>query len=128
MHATSRNALLSLVVATLIAGCQATTRPARINHVVFFKLHDAADRGALLADCDDLLAPIPGVVSYYAGEHLDTGRSSVDGNYDIGLYLGFETEEAYAAYVEHPNHKHVVGTWRPKLEWLKVYDVLDERD
>jgi len=101
-------------------------RPARINHLAFFKLTDPGDRDALVRDCDELLASIPGVVSYYAGPPLDIGRDRVDGDYDVGFYVGFETVEAYEGYVVHPNHLEVVERWGPRLEWLRVHDVLDE--
>lgn len=113
-----------------VTGCGGgqSLRPARISHVVFFKLEDPDKRAALLADCDRLLPTIPGVVSYAAGRHLDVGRDSVDGDYDVGLCIGFETEADYAAYVEHPLHTELVATWKPELGWLRVYDVLDETE
>ncbi len=114
----------------VLGGCASSgsegLRPARIGHVVFMKLTDPAEQAALLADCDEKLPQIPGVVAYAAGRHLDVGRASVDGDYDVGLYIGFETEEDYAAYVEHELHRELVETWKPRLEWLRVYDVLDE--
>lgn len=74
-----------------------------------------------------MLAPIPGVGSYFAGKHLDTGRGErVDGNYDVGFYVGFQTEQALAGYVAHPRHSEMVNKWRPLCEWIRVHDVLDE--
>ena len=123
-------ALAGVLGTSGLVGCAEarSLRPARISHVVFFKLEDPGRRAELLADCDRLLPEIPGVVSYAAGRHLDVGRDSVDGDYDIGLYIGFETEADYAAYVEHPLHTELVQTWKPELEWLRVYDVLDETE
>lgn len=123
-----RTALIVLMIAA-VCGCASSgpgLRPARIGHIVFFKLSDPGDRAALVADCDEKLPRIPGVVSYAAGRHLDVGRASVDGDYDVGLYVGFETEADYAAYVEHGLHKELVEAWKPRLEWLRVHDVLDE--
>ncbi len=119
----------------LLSGCSCTTcdfgrdrplRPARINHLAFFKLKNPADARELIADCDRHLATIPGVLSYYAGTHLDVGRGNVDGNYDVGFFVGFETEEAYRQYVNHPSHVMVVEKWKPRWEWIRVHDVLDE--
>jgi hypothetical protein len=104
----------------------AAPSPAHINHVVFFKLKDSTNAPLLIQDCDALLAVIPGVVSYYCGTPLDTGRPTVDGHYDVGLYLGFESADDLAAYVEHPNHITIVKAWQPRLEWLRVHDVIDE--
>jgi len=124
-----------LLLALLLSGCSGTwcdfsdgraPRPARINHLAFFKLHDPAGAGELIADCDEHLATIPGVMSYYAGTHLDAGRTNVDGDYDVGFFVGFETEEAYRKYVHHPSHVMVVEKWKPRWEWIRVHDVLDE--
>jgi len=123
-HALIASAALGAIALSL--GACASTRPARINHVVFMTLKDAAQADALVRACDAELAPIPGVRSYFAGKHLDTGRASVDADYDVGLYLGFDTEEAYSGYVEHPAHVAFVQTWKPRLDLLLVRDVLDE--
>jgi hypothetical protein len=122
----------ALLLSVLLSGCAATgsaspPRPARISHIVFFKLHEPALWPDLLADCDRLLPSIPGVVSYAAGRHLDTGRGArVVSDYDLGLYIGFDSEPDYAGYVDHPAHRELVGTWQPRLAWLRVYDVLDD--
>ncbi len=111
----------------LLGGCvSGPPRPAVINHLAFFKLKDPADAPALIADCDTLLRPIPGVTSYYAGPPIDVGRTSVDGDYDVGFFVGFDTVDDYLAYVEHPDHVRVVQRWGPRLEWLRTHDVLDE--
>ncbi len=119
-----------VLVVLVLPACAATPsnppRPARINHVVFFKLQNPNDAVELINDCDAKLAAIPGVVAYFAGPHLETGRATVDSDYDVGLYVGFMTEDAYRAYVEHPSHIEVVAKWKPALEWLLVRDVLDE--
>jgi hypothetical protein len=102
-------------------------RPAAINHVVFFKLKDPSESAALINDCDRMLAVIPGVDSYFCGTPLDTGRGAiVDNNFDVGLYLGFATQEDLAAYVSHLNHVTVVRQWQTQLEWLRVHDVIDQ--
>ena len=119
-----------VLVVVLLPACATTPsnppRPARINHVVFFKLQDPSDTAELIDDCDEKLASIPGVVAYFAGPHLDTGRSTVDSDYDVGLYVGFMTEAAYRGYVEHPSHIEVVAKRKPSLERLLVRDIIDE--
>jgi hypothetical protein len=100
-------------------------RPAYISHVVLVSLHDPADRASLLADSESMLASIPGVVSFAAGEHLDTGRSNIIADYDIGLYIGFDSEARYAAYVTHPAHVAYLEKWRPRVASLRIYDIGD---
>ncbi len=137
MAAGSANSLVSLGVISAAAvslagltacGSSGPARPARISHVVFLKLEDPSRRAELLADCDAMLPGIPGVESYAAGRHLDVGRDSVDGDYDVGLYIGFETETDYAGYVEHPDHVAFVEQWKPALAWLRVHDIVDETE
>lgn len=123
--------MLGGLAAAGLSGCATGSgpdRPARISHIVFLDLEDQADREALIADCDAKLAAIPGVVSYAAGRHLDVGRESVLSDYDVGLYIGFETEADYAAYVVHPLHMELVEAWKPRLVGMRVYDVLDESE
>lgn len=119
-----------MTVAALLAGCATTTptptRPALISHIVFFNLAAPADRDELIVDCDAMAAAIPEVTTCAAGVHLDTGRDNVDGDYDVGLYVGFESEADYRIYVDHDAHKALVEKWGPKLEGLKVYDIVDE--
>jgi len=113
-----------------MAGCvngqSAAFRPAKINHLVFFSLASPDDRVELIADCDEQLATIDGVVSYWCGEHGDFGRSIVDSNYDVGFYVGFNTRAKYEQYLKHPSHIAVVGKWKPRWNWIKIYDTVDE--
>jgi len=122
--------LTGLFLAATLTGCASTQsgsaeRVAVINHVVFFKLKDPAQAEALIADCDANLATISSVTRYYCGTHIDTGRDTIISDYDVGAFVGFDSTDEYAAYVEHPNHIALVDKWRPQLEWLKVYDVHD---
>lgn len=122
--------LLIALIGTLLTGCvsagHAAPRPARINHVVFIKLVDPADAPALIADCDATIRAMPMVRSYWAGTHIDTGRASVDADYHVGAYMGFDSTEDYAAYVIDPRHVDLVARWRDRMQWLRVYDVFDE--
>lgn len=101
--------------------------PGLINHVVFFELEDPADAEALIEESLRLGA-LPGVTACYAGRHIDTGRSTVLTDYDVGFFVAFDSEEAYAQYVAHPDHVALVEKWRPRLRALRVHDVLDERE
>jgi hypothetical protein len=103
-------------------------RPARINHLAFFKLKSAADAEELISDCDRLLRPIPGVVSYFTGKRLETGRSNLDTSFDVGFYVGFATEADYERYVKHPNHLEALAKWKPRWESVRIVDVLDETE
>jgi hypothetical protein len=104
----------------------AAPRPAMISHVVYAKLIDSSQADELILACDTQLATIPGVVSYACGKHLDTGRGErVDADYDVGLYLGFDTQAALEAYGTHPQHLAILNEWQPRLQWIRIHDFVD---
>lgn len=117
--------LIGIFCLSLLALSAAPPRPARIHHLVYFKLLDPTDASELIGDCDSLLAGIQGVRAYFCGRHLETGRAVVVHDYDVGLYLGFDTRADYLTYVAHPEHEGVVAKWRPRAEWLRVHDIED---
>lgn len=121
-----RAVIVFLVATGFSTGCSSSNRPARINHVVFFKLEAAQDVDELIRDCDQNLSSIPGVTSYFCGQHGDFGRPTVDSDYDVGFYVGFDRDEAYRAYLEHPNHVRIVDKWKPRWKWIRIYDVVDD--
>lgn len=100
-------------------------RTALIGHIVFITLDDPADYDAILADSDAMLATIPSVSTFSAGRHIDTGRDTIINDYDLAIYLGFESVEGLAAYVDHEQHIAYVNKWKPRLESLRVYDMYD---
>jgi hypothetical protein len=119
-------AAAAALLATLPIGCSTgAPRPAIISHVVFVVLQDPADFDELIADSDATLAHIPGVVSYAAGPPLDSGRENVTADYDLGITIGFKSEEAYSGYVTHPAHTALVARWQPRLTALRIYDFVD---
>lgn len=99
--------------------------PASVNHVVFFKLKNPAEAEALIAESRETLGRIPGVISLFAGRHLDTGRPAVETGYDACVYVGFADAGDYAAYLTHPEHTSLVARWKDRFEWFKVYDIHD---
>jgi hypothetical protein len=107
-------------------GASGPPTPARISHIVLVSLNDPVDADALIADSDRRLATIPSVVSYAAGRHIDTGRANVAADYDVGLYIGFDSVEGYSQYVDHPDHVNFVSDWMPRIRSLVIRDVLDE--
>jgi hypothetical protein len=127
-------AVLLVLSLLTVAGCAGvhncpsarSLRPARISHIVFIKLKDPADAPALIADSDKTLPRIRGVTGYACGQHLDMARANVIHDYDVGLFVGFETNDQYASYVQDPAHVAFVNTWAPKAEWLHIYDFADD--
>lgn len=117
-----------LLSAVMLVGCASTgpaPRPAAISHVVLVELNDPTRADELIADCDRLLSTIPGVVSYAVGKHIDTGRANVIADYDVGIYIGYDSTDDYATYVTHPQHVEILDKWRP-VSRIVVRDFLDE--
>lgn len=97
---------------------------AQIGHVVLLTLKDEADTAELVASSRESLAGIPGLTHYDAGTHLQTGRDGVVADYHVALYIGFDTEADYAAYLVHPDHVAYVEAWQPRFESIVIYDML----
>jgi Stress responsive A/B Barrel Domain len=92
---------------------------------VFITLHDQSDLERIQRSADQELSTIPTVVSYASGVHLDTGRATVLGDYDLAIYLGFESIEDLGDYVDHVQHIAFVTKWKAHFESLRVYDMID---
>jgi hypothetical protein len=105
----------------------AAARPAPILHIVLIRLKNPLDTAELSEDCLAAAAQIPSITSALAGLHLETGRDTVTRDYDLCFTLGFDTREGLVAYVDHPAHLALLEKWRPRVEWLRIYDAQDVR-
>ena len=128
IHTTFRIFILTFVV-YLTTACAPVKREgdmqAPINHVVLIDLQNPEDAPELLNDCEKYLKPIPSVITYWAGSPLDIGRgAAVDGNYDVGLCVGFTTVEGYKAYGTDPGHVLLVDKWKSRWNAARIFDVI----
>lgn len=125
-----KHTVLLIASTLLFVGCgdrkPNTFQRAAVNHVVMFGLHHPEDRQELIEDCDVKLSTMGGVVSYWRGEPGDFGRLTVDDDYDVCLYVGFESDDSYRQYLEHPDHVELVQKWRSRWRWIRVHDVVDK--
>ncbi len=131
--AAARLALVALVA--LVAGCASTPEaeslarkekletPA-ITHVVLVQLKDPSRTAELVADCDRALPGIESVRGYACGVPMETGRSNVIGDYDVGIYVGFLDSAGYRAYLDDPRHLDLVERWREGWKAVRIYDVI----
>lgn len=131
--AATRTALLALVAAA--AGCASTPEakslarkerletPA-ITHVVLVQLKDPSRTAELVADCDRALPGIESVRGYACGVPMETGRSNVIGDYDVGIYVGFMDSAGYRAYLDDPRHLDLVERWREGWKAVRIFDVI----
>ncbi len=125
-----RASLCAAACTTLLAACVSNpivpVRTARINHIVFVKLNDPGQASALVADANATLGRLPSLINYSAGPHFDMGRAEVLYDYDVAMTMGFQTPEAYRAYINNPEHQAFVDRWRPLCEWIQIRDMIDE--
>ena len=119
---TNRSAILTSFLA-LLAGC--APQPI-LQHVVLIDLKDDAGTPALVSDCDRLLPQIPGVAMYWCGTPAtapEFSRPGVDAKYDVALCVGFRSAVDYQDYLTHEDHLELVNHWKPRMSWIRIYDV-----
>lgn len=124
---------LALVVAGAPVGCRTTPEAeslarkedlgsAPLTHIVLIQLKDPTRTAELVAECDRSLPAIEGVRGYSCGTPLQTGRSNVTSDYDVGIYVGFAGEADYRAYIDDPRHQAVVERWREAWKSVRIFD------
>ena len=124
MHIHLRRLLLLPLIAILTSACATTPHAApAITHVVLISLAEPAQSSELVRDCETRLAKIPSVVLFGCGPHVDIGRANIDGDYDIGVVVGFDSVDAYKAYLAHPMHEELVAKWRPRWKQARIFDI-----
>ncbi len=100
-------------------------RAPALTHIVLITLVDPAQADALIADCNESLPRIPEVIFYGCGRPAEIGRPNVDGQYTVGVLIGFPSEAAYARYLDHPIHQKLVETWKPRWAQARIMDIGD---
>ena len=96
-----------------------------LAHNVFFSLTDnsPAAKQKLVDDCDRLLAPIPGILFYAAGQLADDlDRDVNDREFDVALHVVFEDRAAHDAYSVHDSHQEFVQKQMDNWKNIRVFD------
>ncbi len=96
---------------------------ALLQHIVLISLQDPSEAAELRADCSRLLPPIESVRTWWIGTPVDTGRAAVDGDYEVGLCVGFDSLEGLAIYQGDPRHLELVELWKPRATGFRIFDV-----
>jgi hypothetical protein len=121
--------LLSLFSFGLTGQVCADSTGTRIVHVVLVWLKEPGnlEHRASVIDATRGFADIPGVTEVRVGEPVPSERSTVDGSYDVGLYMIFRSRAALDTYLDHPTHKEAQrAVLRPLVRKVIVYDFEDD--
>ena len=88
-------------------------------HTVFFSLNDNknSDGEAYFFEAAKKLSEIPGVFDFKCVKQI-----SAKNNFDYGLTMSFENDEAYQGYTDHPDHVDFVEKiWKKHVrEFLEI--------
>jgi len=121
--------LLSVFSSGLTGQVFADSGGSRIVHVVLVWLKEPGnpEHRAQVINATRRFAELPGVAEIRVGEPVPSQRSTVDGSYDVGLYMIFPSNDALEIYLAHPAHKDAQRTiLRPLVSKIIVYDFEDD--
>lgn len=112
----------------LLYGCASLPTGERrfVQHVVLVWFADsvtAAQRAEVVRATHDLGA-IPGIRELYIGGPVPSDREIVDGSFDLGIVMRFDSVDAMNRYLVDPRHLEFTTRYvRGRVERLVVYDI-----
>lgn len=96
-----------------------------LMHGVYFTLKDRSDeaRKAFVGLCQEHLSGHDGTV-YFAvgGRGEEFGREVNDQEFDVALYVAFESKAAHDKYQEHPRHHAFIEQGKERWAKVRVFD------
>ncbi len=96
-----------------------------LSHVVFFSLIDNSEaaRSALVESCKTYLSDHPGTVSFGVGTRVpDLQRPVNDQEFDVALYVVFQTRADHDQYQIADKHTTFVETNKGNWRQARVFD------
>jgi hypothetical protein len=130
-----KNLFLFLAVAGVGAGILTTrtTNPEpaaegdqkMLVHGVYFTLKDKSEAGQkeFIGLCEQYLTGHEGAGHFAVGARGEEFNREVnDQDFDIGLYVVFESKAAHDKYQDHPRHLEFIAKGRDKWEKVRVFD------
>jgi hypothetical protein len=91
--------------------------------MVYFTLHDQADRQKLVAACQKYLTGHEGTVYFSAGVRAEAFNRDVnDQAFDVALHLVFTTKAAHDQYQDHPRHDQFIHECKAMWKQVRVFD------
>jgi hypothetical protein len=123
------------VCLTLAGMARTADRPAvapLVHTVIFTLTKDApeSEADALIADCHEMLRPIPSVRDLRAGKPADNPMpGNAQRNYSVGLLVLFDDVQGLNAYAKDPMHLKFVQKHGKYLDRqnLRVFDFVDQK-
>jgi Stress responsive A/B Barrel Domain len=96
-----------------------------LAHSVFFSLHDNSPTAIqrLIGACKKYLPNHPGVLHFAAGTlnpNLDRPVNDLD--FDVALYIFFDSQESHDAYQVAPDHVQFIHESKPNWRMVRVFD------
>jgi hypothetical protein len=104
---------------------EATGGP-KLAHSVYFALHDStpAARQKLISACQRHLTGHPGEISFSVGTVSDLVREVNDRDFDVALYIVFDSRAAHDAYQTAPRHLQFIAENKAGWKKVRVFDVV----
>jgi hypothetical protein len=95
-----------------------------IAHNVYFTLVDKRPETvkAMVDDCHEYLADLPGIVFYAAGTPVQDDSAGNDGEYDVALHIVLTDLAALQAYMKHPRHRELIAKHRSNWKDVVGFD------
>jgi hypothetical protein len=95
-----------------------------IAHNVYFTLHDNSPVAvkAMIEDCHQYLADLPGIVFYAAGTPLEANDSSGGRGYHVALHVVFVDRAALDAYMTAPRHVELIEKYESNWKDVEAFD------
>ncbi len=96
-----------------------------LAHSVFFSLYDRSAPAVkqMLDACRKYLQGHPGTLFFACGTpNQELDRPVNDRDFDVALYLVFESKDAHDAYQEAPLHQQFISENKPNWRKVRVFD------
>ena len=114
-----------VLITTLLFTASAFAGGAIVHHVVLLSVKDDVSPeqvDQMITVAKALLSQIPGVLEVSAGKKAREDRPVHVKDYDVGLYVKWESLEAGEVYAPHILHQSFIKLYKPILSGLKVID------
>ena len=114
-----------VLITTLLFTASSFAGGAIVHHVVLLSVKDDVSPeqvDQMITVAKALLSQIPGVLEVSAGKKAREDRPVHVKDYDVGLYIKWESLEAGEVYGPHILHQSFIKLYKPILSGLKVID------